>query len=225
MDAMDRLRTHALVLIALMLSASLAVADEPAPVDDDVTSADLLAIDPTHEIFVAPPVEPLPWDLRPGAIPVGESPFTWSALHYALRNGNHDLTVTSGMAYYEDDWGFGSGLATGSMGGSITYRYYGILDGAIRPVARLSVSGSQGWDTGSMSNAGLAGMWTGYAFAEAGMEFVYNGYGVGVTAGYVLPMNAVFPSEGDKYTTGPWSPRYEEFDWKKLIGNVYLIAE
>ena len=79
------------------------------------------------------------------------------------------------------------------------------------------------------NSPGLANSAVPYAVSEAGVEIVYKGIGVGMTAGYVWVMDPITEMQmRDDMKTGMPLGQFDNqrgFNWDDLLKNVYLIVE
>ncbi len=151
-------------------------------------------------------------------------PIMWSYYEREWRYGANSITVDGGASSMTGALMIGDPFYEGAAFGAVTYRFMDLFGGFVRPVARLTVGVNQYWNP--LGPAGMQGFSTGayaYAVPEAGLEFVYEGYGVGLTASYPVPLGA-FDQAND--ITGPpiFDPRQQQdFGWDQIMKNIYLI--
>jgi hypothetical protein len=161
----------AIALLALTAASALG---------DDAT-----AQAPTTSLVLAPPPNIAEVMTSP---PASTSLLPWSAWRWEYAEGNHRLTVDGGLTSRYAPSFFGEPTATDVLASSITYRY-SLFGGVVRPVARLTVGGARWLEpTGGAGFTGMTSNGTLFASAEAGLEIVVRGYGLGATAGYVIPV-------------------------------------
>lgn len=147
----------------------------------------------------------------------------WGAFGRRWTRGDHELTV-SGASFTEwDPFYVGGTLPSDAFVTSIQYRYRGILGGAIRPVARFTTGVGRGYADPGVNTSGFHDGDYAFAMPEAGVELVYKGYGVGMTAGYFW--YASNWSQDDELNPYSGTPYPGSFDWDQLIKNIYLVAE
>lgn len=152
----------------------------------------------------------------------------WSAFQGTFLTGEHDLLLTGGLTSWQDRLNFGGDLSTGQFSSTLTYRYNGIFGGMVRPVARFTAGAGQWYD--QVNGPGFLGYgdgWTAFARPEAGLEFVYAGYGLGVTVSYVKTYDTyqLIMMHDDKYTGGPFAPQPGHNNLDQWLLNIYPIIE
>ena len=139
------------------------------------------------ELFRADHAAAFPLDFYQSAPGTG-APYPWSAWRWSYTSGGHSLDFTGGLTSRVGAPLLGEGLSTDVLSSSLTYRYR-LFGGILRPVARLTVGGARWYDpVGGASMRGFQSTGALFASAEAGLEIVVRGYGVGVTAMYVAPI-------------------------------------
>ena len=120
--------------------------------------------------------------------PGTQGPYPWSAWRWSYTSGEHSLDFTGGLTSRVGAPLLGEGLSTDVLSSSLTY-HYRLFGGVLRPVALITVGGARWYDpVGGASLRGFQSTGALFASAEAGMEIVVQGYGLGVTAQYVVPV-------------------------------------
>jgi len=152
-------------------------------------------------------------------------PIGWSYDRREWREGDYTLILERGAGSAAGPFLVGEPMYMDSMFGRFTYRYDGFLGGAVRPFARMTVGANQFYSP--LAATGFQGFSTGgyaYAMPEAGVEFVYEGYGVGMTVSYPIPLGAFDQQAND--ITGPAmfsQQQMRRFEFDNLMKNIYLI--
>ena len=170
------------------------------------------------------PVTYMPYNFISGDLAAW--PTEWSYYRREYHYGSNTLVVSGGADSVAGALFPGDPLYSGSVFGSVTYRFDGLFGGFVRPIARMTVGVSQYWSP--LSPVAFQGLSTGayaYATPEAGVEFVYEGYGVGVTASYPIPLGG-FDQQGDIRGPSMFDPRHHHgnFDFSQVMKNFYLIV-
>lgn len=150
----------------------------------------------------------------------------WSFYHAQYVTGPHRIDVYGGLTSYNDRYAYGEMMDNGLLSTTIAYRYMGIAGGSVRPVARFSAGGAQGWR--AMGATGFGGYASGadiFASSEFGMEIVYRGIGLGVTEKYLWTQR--LDAIGNEDITGPaaLNPQPDFKNWNDWFTNFYLILE
>jgi len=204
---------RSLLVIALVWMLYLGGAAFAQSEDDAATT-----LQTSPSTMIMPPFEP---------DPLTDS-ITWWGYRYRRYLGDHSLEVGGGLSSYGQSLAYGDNVATGAFTQSVAYRYHGLFGGVIRPVARVTLTGGQ--DLRPLDADSFRGYQTGYyglVIPEAGVEIVYKGYGIGMTAAY--PMQVDFSTQiGNEDVEGPPLPdafNPGEFKWENLWKNFYLIVE
>ncbi len=164
-------------------------------------------------------------DFYPGAPDFYAGPYIWS--HFSRRYGNalHEFTVNGGLSTKWEDLPYGEDIPLSGYQGTFTYRYHGLFGGIIRPVTRMTV-GTRQW----IDAEGLPGNFDGYMMGtttyfvpEVGVEVVYKGYGLGMTASYPI-VDQPAPWE-EALTKERITPQGRDQILEALFKNLYLIVE
>jgi len=201
-----------LIALAVFMQASAAMAEEPpAPAAGDT----FMFFDRGFYAATAP----VSLTSQPAYI-------QWSAFRANLyEHGPHKIIFSGGLSSGQAPLAFGDPAWAGYFQSSVTYRYSGLFGGIIRPVARFTLGANQGFHQAQSNFSGYRSDWNSYAFSEAGLEIVYKGYGVGMTAGYAWPIDFTQP---EKELTGFQArPRFRNYPtgWDQLWKNIYFIKE
>lgn len=150
----------------------------------------------------------------------------WFQYQREFNKDDHSVVFETNSSSAPDDFDPSGELTAASIRSSVTYRYNGLFGGIVRPVGRFTVGSGQVWmPSGGQNFRGYTSDMLYYAMPEAGVEFVYKGVGVGMTAGYVLVLDA--PDFGGDVTgpQRPWNQGPSALDWKNFMKNFYLIYE
>lgn len=172
----------------------------------------------------------MPWTpiTDPTASPYAAGAVQWSSYHGQIWSGNHQFQTYGGLVSDQRQLFFGSDISSGMFQHSFVYRYHGLLGGIVRPVARATFGTRQSFaPLGGPTFAGYDDYWTGFARAEAGVEIVYQGFGVGYTYGYqwTQDMNLMLGNEDIVGPDSPFAPQPGMFDLDQWIQNFYLVIE
>ncbi len=159
--------------------------------------------------------------------PTLQSPEIGRTYVYSLggRQGDHSLLFTAATSESSRNSPNGARLPVNFGFAGLEYRYHGLFGGIVRPVLRLS-GGAQSMYLPSGPSVFQPGFGR-YAAAEAGLEIVYKGVGVGFTTGYQWideqeerTFHLPVPAKGR---------RNKGADWSKLLNHaikrIYLILE
>ncbi len=152
-------------------------------------------------------------------------PYYWSRFNRRYGNSLHEFTVNGGLSTWWEAQPFGEDAPLSGYQGTFTYRYHGLFGGVIRPVTRVTV-GTRQW----MEPGGPPGSFDGYRagtstyfIPEAGVEIVYKGYGLGMTASYPF-IDQPAPWE-EALTEERITPQNRAQILEALIKNLYLVIE
>lgn len=159
---------------------------------------------------------------------LGYGYYPWGTFSAQKVAGNHEFTINGATMGYHEPLLFGYSDPMWAFGSSVTWRYKGLFNGIVRPVARFSLGTGEAWDSpGGSSFHGYTPGLSSYAVGEAGVEFVYKGYGVGVTAGYKRQMDTDMElrMRDDELTGGPFAPRTGPASFEDWIWSIYPIIE
>ena len=213
--------TQNIIMILLVLAAAAV----PVSAEDSVEPAEdgVLNITKTD---APPPQDPITLETFSGT-------YQWSSYFRNFGDENHDLIFSGGLVSHQEMSPFGDDLQTGMFQTGFTYRYKGLFNGRIRPVARFSVGTGQQWSqTGGEGFGGYASGMQTYAKGEAGVEVIlvrYKGYGVGfgVTEAYVVPIDAVtyMRMNEDDITGAPYGQQGDFGTFSEWITNFYPVFE
>ena len=214
-----------LFLTALtFLLAPVASADEN---EEEATETASISVQSTPGLIDFTNTDQLKWEspLDPFSSTLMPGPIQWSYFHQNLMRGPHEFSIDGGAFSRPETMAVGDPMMMGNFRTSFTYRYHGLFGGVIRPVTRFTIGTAQSFGpAGGTQFQGFSDAWMGYAMQEAGVEIVYRGVGVGMTAGYVWTM----PLDGhNEDVTGPYVPEMNPrgFNWDDLWKNIYLILE
>jgi hypothetical protein len=151
---------------------------------------------------------------------------TWGSFYRDVRHGDHGIEIRGGLSTYAEPYYLQDSLQTGNFSTTVTYRYHGLFKGIVRPVGRFTTGARQSWGAmGGPAHLGYSPGMTAYMVSEVGIEIVYRGVGIGVTAAHMWAQDTNFYMQDDKYTGGPFAPPSGQESLKDFFANVYLILE
>ncbi|MCZ7583619.1 MAG: hypothetical protein M5R36_09970 [Deltaproteobacteria bacterium] len=131
----------------------------------------------------------------------------WSAKGARWMVGDNEFTAVGVLSTAPQSAVWGDPLGQDGYMAQFTWRYHGLARGMIRPVARFTAAAYE--DNVPLGGAGFHGYATTGSvllMPEAGVEFVYRGFGLGVTGSYYY-LTEFDPLDPAADITGPGMPK------------------